>query len=186
MNAETQDPRGHEAAEPQTTVVRTFLSLDYEIKVRYYSDHMQRVWTRFNFFITLQSGLLAGLVFSRDRAAFTPSAVYFLIAEAALSLIWYVFGAQDRYLIADYRRHIKDALAQLRVNGVELPDDYPYAGKVEEEVNNGLLAKRCGFHRRSVVEGRWKPISITRLPAVVPLVLFVFWVGMIVLHETGK
>jgi hypothetical protein len=64
--------------------VETFLSTDYETKVRYYSEHMHRVWTRFNFFITLQSGLVAGLVFSRDQGEFTAAGIYFLIAEAAL------------------------------------------------------------------------------------------------------
>jgi hypothetical protein len=177
MDVAASDQQEREGRTDRDADVEAFLSRDYEIKVRYYSDHMGRVWTRFNFFITLQSGLLAGLVFARDTGEFTSSAVYFLIAEAVLSLVWYVFGAQDRYLIADYRRHIEKALESLRARGVSIPDDYPYAGKVEVE-------KDRPFQRRSLVEWRWEPISITRLPAVVPLVFLVFWLVMIVLHES--
>jgi hypothetical protein len=32
--------------------------LALECKARYLTDQMQRIWTRFNFFITIQSGLV--------------------------------------------------------------------------------------------------------------------------------
>lgn len=165
--------------------VESFLQSDYETKVRYYSDHMQRVWTRFNFFITLQSGLVAGLVFSRDRGEFTEAAIYFLIAEAVLSFVWYVFGAQDRYVIALYRDHIAETLELLRARepfASALPDGYPYAGQIGEIKARSRIERRLKLDRRSVVEWRWQPVSLTRLPAVVPLALFLFWIAMIVLY----
>lgn len=73
--------------------VGDFLVRDYELKVNYLTSHLQRTWTRFNFFVTLQSGLVAGLVFSTGDGSFTSSALWFMVAEAALSLIWWVFGA---------------------------------------------------------------------------------------------
>jgi hypothetical protein len=148
---------------------------DYELRVQYYSDHMQRVWTRFNFFITVESGLLAGLVFTRDEGGFTESALYFLIAEAVLSLVWWVFGAQDRQLIGLYRQQIDKTWSLLRKQSgaSALPADYPYVGQTKD------LPKRRGV---SPVEWRWEPISITRLPAVVPLFLLVIWLALIVIR----
>ena len=86
-----------------------FLTDDYKLKVGYLTDHMQRMWTRFNFFITIQSGLVGGLVLASDSGKFTKSALYFLIAEAVLSVVWWVFGAQDRHLVTVYRRQIEQA-----------------------------------------------------------------------------
>ena len=160
--------------------VETLLATDYEMRVRYYSEHMQRVWTRFNFFITLQSGLVAGLVFTQDEGAFTDAALYFLIAEAVLSVVWWVFGAQDRLLVDLYRRQIEEAWNLLRARdpfASVLPADYPYAGQTKG------LPKRVW---RSPVEWRWEPISITRLPAVVPLGLLLFWLAMIALYAVTQ
>ena len=84
--------------------VDAFLTRDYELKAAYLTAHLGRMWTRFNFFVTLQSGLVAGLVFTRDGGGFTDAAVYFAAAEAVLSAIWWIFGAQDRYLRGVSRR----------------------------------------------------------------------------------
>jgi hypothetical protein len=76
--------------------VESFLNGDYQLKVRYLTDHLQRTWTRFNFFITIESGLVTGLAFTSGRkGGFTDSALYFLIAEAAVSVVWWVFGEHD-------------------------------------------------------------------------------------------
>ena len=84
-----------------------FLLEDYRQKVSYLTAHLQRMWTRFNFFLTIQSGLLAFL-FTSNRDL-SHVALYFALAEAVVALLWYVFGAQDRYLVLLYRQHVKDA-----------------------------------------------------------------------------
>jgi hypothetical protein len=148
-----------------------FLLSDYEIKVRYYSDTMQRVWTRFNFFLTVQAGLVAGLVFSQNDGALTDSAIYFLIAEAFLSLVWWIFGAQDRWTIALFREQVKQSWRLLAKQpfATALPSDHPHAGQTDSGRSQ----------RVSLVEWRWQPISTTRLPAVVPLSLLVIWLVLI-------
>ena len=46
-----------------------FLEKDYDLKVRYLSDQFSRMWTRFNFFLVLESGLSAALwVWFKDKA----------------------------------------------------------------------------------------------------------------------
>ncbi len=142
------------------------LRKDYELKISYLTAHLGRMWTRFNFFVTVESGLVAGLVFTRDGGGFTGAAVYFAAAEAVLSAIWWVFGAQDRYLVESYRDAVKQAAERL-----DGRDIFPrYVGDPARE-------------RRYVSLFEWRSdgISITRLAAIVPFVLLVFWVSVAVL-----
>src|SRR5918993_3007569 len=136
-----------------------FLLSDYEIKVRYYSDTMQRVWTRFNFFLTVQSGLAAGFALSQNDGVLADSAIYFLIAEAFISLVWWVFGAQDRWTIATLRAQVAQSWRLLTSSSScasVLPARYPHAGQTE------IYRRRRWV---SPAEWRWQRISITRLPA---------------------
>ena len=102
-----------------------FLLKDYELKVQCLGEHLQRMWMRFNFFVTLQSGLAAALAIvgtdDGDRSA-TP---YLLGAQAALALIWWVFGAQDRFLVVEYRASI-DETATL-ISDIARPNRSPSA-----------------------------------------------------------
>jgi hypothetical protein len=41
--------------------LREFLVEDYKLKVGYLTEHFSRVWTRFNFFISLET-LVAGVL----------------------------------------------------------------------------------------------------------------------------
>jgi len=153
-----------------------FLTDDYKLKVGYLTDHMQRMWTRFNFFITIQSGLVGGLVLASDSGKFTKSALYFLIAEAVLSVVWWVFGAQDRHLVTVYRRQIEqawDLLSRSPSLESKLPLDYSYAGET---------TRLAALDWRGPLEWRWERISTTRLPAVVPLVLLAFWLVLIAVY----
>lgn len=40
-----------------STEALQFLLKDYGFKIKYVSDHFSRMWTRFNFFLALESGL---------------------------------------------------------------------------------------------------------------------------------
>jgi hypothetical protein len=157
--------------------VESFLNGDYQLKVRYLTDHLQRTWTRFNFFITIESGLVTGLAFTSGRTGgFTDSALYFLIAEAAVSVVWWVFGAQDRHHVVVYRKQIEQAwklLASRPPLATELPRDYAHAGTME-----GRTAKV----RPGLLQWRWDLVSTTRLPALVPLLLLATWLSLIVVY----
>jgi hypothetical protein len=39
-----------------------FLLEDYKQKISYLTNHLQRMWRRFNFFVTLETALLGGKV----------------------------------------------------------------------------------------------------------------------------
>jgi hypothetical protein len=154
----------------------TFLNGDYQLKVRYLTDHLQRTWTRFNFFITIESGLVTGLVFTSDKGRFTDRALYFLIAEAAVSVVWWVFGAQDRHHVVVYRNQIEEAWKLLKATSPlaeELPAKYSHTGTMK-----GPTAKV----RPGLLQWRWEPVSTTRLPALVPLLLLATWLSLIVVY----
>jgi hypothetical protein len=152
----------------------TFLLEDYRQKVSYLTAHLQRMWTRFNFFLTIQFGLLAFL-FTSNRDL-SNVALYFATAEAVVALLWYVFGAQDRYLVLLYRQHVKDA-AQKLVSQVKTPDQ---AAKdaVEHYVFVGDTSS--ANIDNAPFEWRSESFSITRLAVIFPLIVLLVWLVMIV------
>src|SRR5436309_1205740 len=90
--------------------VLSFLQRDYELKVRYLSDQFSRMWTRFNFFLVLESGLSAALwVWFKDKPGFLEKTLVLSWVGVFSSICWYVFGAQDRHLVEVYRKHVADA-----------------------------------------------------------------------------
>jgi len=152
-----------------------FLMEDYKLKVSYLTSHLQRMWTRFNFFITIQSGLVA--FFFTSSRDLTSVALYFACAEAVIALIWYVFGAQDRYLFLMYRSQIEITANKLvgliqksDQESQDLLKDYIFVG---ETTKTAQSMKAEG--KMSPFEWRSNAISITRLAAIFPLIVFVFW-----------
>lgn len=79
---------------------RAFLLKNYELKINYLTNHLSRMWMRFNFFVTIESALL-GSRFLIGNGKLTPQVAGL---GAALSFIWYLFGAEDRYLALIYRQ----------------------------------------------------------------------------------
>src|SRR5215471_12535943 len=106
-----------------------FLIKDYELKIKYLPDHFQRMWMRFNFFVTIESALVGG------KVIFSPNASTWVLClvGALLSFVWYVFGAEDRYLVRIYRSHVKDAAERigdkLGGNGSEVTVGYLHVGE---------------------------------------------------------
>lgn len=61
---------------------KDFLVKDYDLKVRYLADHFGRMWTRFNYFVGIETALVGGkLVFSNGK----------LSPEVAIvgGIVWY-------------------------------------------------------------------------------------------------
>jgi hypothetical protein len=47
---------------------REFLLSDYELKVEYLTEHFGRMWTRFNYFVGIESALVGGnLIFGDGK-----------------------------------------------------------------------------------------------------------------------
>jgi hypothetical protein len=72
-----------------------FLLEDYKLKVGYYTGHLSRMWTRFNFLLTIDSALFdlfATGDFNRSICTL------FLVVGIVLSALWCVFGGFDIFL----------------------------------------------------------------------------------------
>jgi hypothetical protein len=145
----------------------TFLDKDYERKINFLVHQFSRMWTRFNFFVTIESSLVGG------KFLFDPQGPNqgFALLGIVLSFIWYVFGANDKYLVDVYRKAVEEAgykLTSLMSLGgsYHKKDDYHFVGDVYKHpaIRAGLLSWRI----------EW--CSITHLAALFPLVLTIAWI----------
>lgn len=171
-----------------------FLLKDYELKVQYLTNHFSRMWTRFNFFLTINSALFAFSV-QEDTAAFVS---LFVVAGILLSILWYFFGATDNYLVEVYRRQVETTYYLLgsRMRGLkELQSDqkvrevYSYAGDTKtrfidpenreepiQKIRGNPFQWRLRPNRRF---GEWeiKAISATELAAILPFAFLLLWIA---------
>lgn len=113
---EDNSSQGQESHNDAVERLRAFLLEDYKLKVGYLTNHFSRMWTRFNFFISLET-LVGGAMIAAaatDRKLDNPSQVALL--GLLISLCWYLVGVQDRYLIAVYRSQIRGTPIELARN----------------------------------------------------------------------
>ena len=156
-----------------------FLQKDYELKIRYLSDHYSRMWNRCNFFVGIETALSVALFgWFKDRGGFSSEATFITIVGAISSLCWYIFGAQDRYLAEVYRKQVKvlgEKIGSILDLSNELGPEYAqytYVGDTETE-----KAKV----RRNPYQWRFDLISTTKLAAWFPFLVLIYWIVMIVL-----
>lgn len=167
---------------------------EYKIQVQSLANHYARVWTRFNFFITLHTAVLVALVgLFRDRDL-SADAIPLTALGIFTGLIWYVIGAQDRYLVTFYRRQISYAAERLAPGD----DRWPHLGREVEEAVSILAEahrrkpadaptskkerKRCLREDEKLLglgtklyQWRFSPLSVTKFPAELPLIVTVLW-----------
>jgi hypothetical protein len=157
--------------------IEDFLLKEYELRVNYLVAHFQRMWTRFNFFVTIESALMSALIGgqilfgSRDIAADELTQVRAGLASVGLvlSLIWYVFGAEDRFLVEVYRDQVKEAAMRIKALA-------PNAGYHGHAGNVGHLEP---VEFKGLSSWRIEPISTTRLAALFPLCTFLLWLSLL-------
>ncbi|MEP6691452.1 MAG: hypothetical protein ABJD07_09865 [Gemmatimonadaceae bacterium] len=146
---------------------------DYDMKVGYLTQHFGRMWTRFNYFVGIESALIGGkLIFGDGKLSRAVA-----IVGVVVSLIWYVMGAEDRFLVRVYREHVKDA-GDLLAKSLWGPTETPYrhVGEVTES-GKALRGELSGW--------RWEPISTTRLAALIPLLLLLAWLVLFLMLARG-
>ena len=110
---------------------------DYKLKVDFLSGQFQRMWTRFNLFLTLEVGLLAFL-FSKSSGELVSFARYVFLVELIISTIWFVVGVQDRCLVLLYREQIREAADELKQLGLAR-SGYQFVGDTPTELRVRML-----------------------------------------------
>ncbi len=144
-----------------------FLLKDYELKARYLTDHFSRMWVRFNFFLTIESGLV-GLSFHKDYSGHVQALSYL---GGFLALVWFHFGRTDNFLADFYRSQVGVAFTLLSnlnkwTDENQNPPRLLFVGHVPKDE----------VVRQRLLSGRWQRFSSTELAAFLPLVYFAIWV----------
>jgi hypothetical protein len=159
-----------------------FLQKDYELKITYLTDQFGRMWNRFNYFVAIETALIGGMLLISNREISRA----LVIAGVLISALWYVMGAEDRYLVRMYRYQVKkaaEAVVKMIWTDKETQDAYRYVGQVDEPMRFELREyehRQKSFWKR-LVELEWlsgwrkEPISTTRLAALFPLLVLVLW-----------
>ncbi len=109
-----------------------------------------------NYFVAIESGLAGGKFLLGDGKM--SAGVAFL--GMVLSFIWYVMGAEDRYLVRVYRKQVADAgalVASSLCNGEG--EEYRYVGEIRES-SKGIAPELSGW--------RLEAVSTTKLASLVP------------------
>ena len=158
---QTETPEGKRLAE-----IGAFLQKDYDHKIGYLKDHFSRMWTRFNYFIGIETAITGGKIL---WAGGEVSVDWFSWLGMIVSVFWYMMGAQDRYLSVLYRKQVEEAGNRLAEH-LGIPQ-YTPVGKVSD-------VRKFDF--KSLAEWRSKVFTTTRLAAWVPLVVTLLWVALAV------
>lgn len=137
---------------------------DYKIKLDYVRGQYDRLWQRFNFFLSVELALFGFLGYLTFEVKVVNAALLTAWMGIVVSLLWYVVGAQDRRLVEVYRERADNAAIRFSAdpNGLRGFDrDHAAA-----DIPNGWRAVRSWY---------WSGLSMTRMPATFGLLLTVIW-----------
>ena len=155
--------------------VENFLIGDYKLRVEYLTSHFTRMWTRFSFFLTIETALFGALLYSGDRYGWPGKTAYIAPLGLLASLLWYIFGAEDRVLVLVYRQQVKDAAEEIKKRDGEL-SKYRYVGEIEKTIKDMKTSKQLKQH---IFAWRHPSMSVTTLAAIVPFVLCLLWIALL-------
>lgn len=164
LKLESKDMQNNEADNKRID----FLIEVYKLRVQFHSEHIDRLWTRFNFLLTTEIALL-GLFFTiwADNNSWNGF-VMFPILGIIVSVLWYILGAQDHYYFEGFRKQIwsleKAISKELAVSALE---EYLFDQVKDVKFN--------------LVTWRWKIISLSKLIAIFPILFLILWVVMLFL-----
>jgi hypothetical protein len=159
---------------------------EYKIQVQSLTNHYGRVWTRFNFFITIHTALMVALIGLFKDKGLTWAALPIPLLGVLMSALWYVTGAQDRYLVRFYRDMISHAARRVAPDdkewahlGLEIDDAIRLLADAKRHelgtVPSDMDAENILNLSHTPLQWRKSAISVTRLPALVPLVVGALW-----------
>lgn len=149
--------------------IETFVVEDYKLALGYLEGQFARLWQRFNFFLTIQTALFGFFGWLAFDAGNLPATRFACLLGVFVAALWYVVSAQDRALVEIYRGRVKYAaekIAALRSIGAE---DY----------DRHFVGAKADSHWRSIDSWYWSPLSITRLPVWLSLLLVLVWLVLL-------
>jgi hypothetical protein len=166
---------------------------------RLHNTNLQNQYTRMHGRMQLITGLNTALLPALGALAVAAGRdevghgwlLLFPAAGLLLSIIGYVAGANDRYLVELYRKQVAAAAKHLLESTKALPElnivyeTWAHAGRDPRDVKNffknGSAGDGPGGEWNSLTSWRWDSVSVTRLPAVLSLIFILVWVVVLVL-----
>ena len=140
-----------------------FLKEIYRLRVQLYGEFSGRMWTRFNFLLTAEIGVLGFLITNSTKPEWVDEFWLFPAVGIFISLIWYILGAQDRYYFEGFRKQVQYLENKITEElGVEDVDMFAFGNPTN--VKQGLFT------------WRWRLISLSRLVAALPLFFLISWI----------
>jgi hypothetical protein len=152
----------------------SFLIEGYKAALDYYDGYMNRIWTRFNIMVTLDSALLAlflTLCFDKSTLV-SEKLLIFPIVGFILSALMYAQSAQDKFVSSQYLLQInelKEHIASLLQLGKG--DELPMLFSKTVDFRSGNKA----FVFKGITSWRAAPISVTKIPALFSLLFAIAW-----------
>ena len=157
------------------------LQSDYKLKIDYLVAHLGRMWTRFGFFLTIESALFSYSL-SKDNSLYVELLCAFGVL---MSLLWYYFASTDNFLVAVYRRQVAHVFFLLKTSrdkafaDAGLPpalNGYSYVGSIFTEGFNPISEKVEPIHH-GFWQRRSEPVSATELGVVIAAAFILLWVA---------
>jgi hypothetical protein len=146
------------SASDATQLLQEFLQADYFKKVDYLTGQFDRMWSRFNFFLSFETALFAGFGVAWKESLWLVMLILIIVGFVS-SVLWAKTSSEDRTLVVHYREQeegafnaVSDALAPCK-----LPPNYPSVGQPRNDPS----------------DADW--FSATRLPKYVSLLFCLAW-----------
>ncbi|MBX7165128.1 MAG: hypothetical protein K1X74_02145 [Pirellulales bacterium] len=160
-----------------------FLVEHYKLSLGYLEGQFNRLWQRFQFFLTVQLALFAGFGWCLLEQHNVSCAVAVCGLGVLVSLVWYLFAAQDRYLAESYRARVKAAARRIATRGTR-KFAFMKTAYVGKKVVSCVRPLQLTQNSQPAIDSpaKWITswycdcISITRLPVWIALVMFVVWI----------
>lgn len=154
------------------------LERDYDRKNEQLHRHLNSLWVRFNFFITFQGILVGSRLLSLSGKTNEGFSYEIIILGLVVSIVWYLFAANDRYLVKLYRTHLDHSYQRMIafLNSEKVNFDYLNNSEYVIQVNADEAVKM------NVFGWRLKNIGLTDYATLTPIVLIAFWLGILIYH----
>lgn len=154
------------------------LERDYDRKNEQLHRHLSSLWVRFNFFITFQGILVGSRLLSLSGKSTEGFSYEITILGFIVSLVWYLFAANDRYLVKLYRTHLDNSYQRMIafLNSDKVKFDYLNNSEYVIQVSPEKLVTM------NVFGWRLKKIGLTDYATLTPIVIALFWLGELIYH----
>ncbi len=154
----------------------SILEKDYDRKNEQLHRHLTSLWVRFNFFLTFQGIIVGSKFFLIHDNSSIPFDFGMSILALFVSIIWYFFAANDRYLVKVYRSHVDSAHQRLLLflDGIKICDLSGSEFLMQTTSNTKIKMNILGWRNQNV--------GLTDYATMTPLVISLFWLGEIIYH----